>query len=561
MGSPDVRKVQVRGTVWQMPSWGRNRAAAPAVACASLTDAVLNCIRPSPTASWPPPKLSFDTHPRGFNPILTPPSRPTHPPSPETLPTPPILQALLCEFVGTFFLVLAIVLAGGRSSVPGASDHAYMAIGLTIAAMIYAFDHIGGANFNPAVTLAFVVTRRMNLRTAFSYVIAQILGGLAGALMGYAIAGTASVQPFTPAASVSNPTAAAFGVEALYTFALILVQQNAAAEKNQREPNSYFGLAVSFTVLAGAKAVGPISGGCFNPAVGTALDFASLLITDGNFNYIWIYWAAPLLGAVAGALVKVYMNLPSHQEVETLPLVVPVTEFIGTFFLVLTASLTGDGLAVGAMLLALVYMGDHVCGADYNPAVTLGVALRMGVPLREYWKVIVTIIAQFAGGLVGAAAAYGLAGSVSYPNPDGTHGIGGAVMFETLWTSLLVYVVCAVMTPTQAEDDPEVGEERKGHSRSFQGLAIGFVVAGGIYSAGKNGGGSGGVFNPAVGTGIAVVDFGFTGSEATISNLWVYWLAPFLGSIIGSGLFTLLHYHKDPALTDFSDELGDAAYM
>jgi aquaporin Z len=450
------------------------------------------------------------------------------------------------------------VLSGGRSAVPGASDHAYIAIGLSLGAMIYSFDHIGGANFNPAVTLAFLITRRMKLGTAVLYVIAQILGGICGALMGYAIAGAQNVQPFTPDASLTNPAAAAFGVELLYTFGLILVQQNAAAEKNAREPNSYFGLAVSFTVLAGARAVGPISGGCFNPAVGTGLDFASLLVTGGNMNYIWIYWAAPLLGAVLGALAKVYMNLPSHQDVETLPLVVPVTEFLGTFFLVLTASLTGDGLAIGAILLAMVYMGDHVCGADYNPAVTLGVALRMGVPLKEYWKVLVTVLAQFAGAFVAALAAYGLNGSVKYPNPDGTHGVGGAVMFETLWTTLLVYVVCAVMTPTHSEDDPDVAEERKGHSRSFQGLSIGFILAGGIYAAGQYGGGSGGVFNPALGTGIAVVDYAFSG--APLGHLWVYWVAPFLGSALGAALFTLLHHHRDPALSDYADDLGDAAY-
>jgi len=466
------------------------------------------------------------------------------------------VQAILCEFVGTFFLVLTIVLSGGRSNVPGASDHAYIAIGLTIASLIYSFDHIGGANFNPAVTLAFLVTKRMKIGTAILYVIAQVLGGIAGALMGFAIAGASTIQPFTPDPSLTYPTASAFAVEALYTFALILVQQNAAAEKNAREPNSYFGLAVSFTVLAGARAVGPISGGCFNPAVGTGLDFASLLVTGGSMNYIWVYCLAPLLGSLAAAFAKVYMNLPSHQDVETLPLVVPITEFIGTYLLVLTASLTGDGLAVGAMLLALVYMGDHVCGADYNPAVTLGVALRMKVPLREYWKILVTIVAQFLGGILAALTAYGVAGNVKFPNPDGTHGVGGALMFETLWTSLLVYVVCAVMTPTHAEDDPDINEERKGHSRSFQGLSIGFVVAGGIYAAGQYGGGSGGVFNPALGTGISVIDYAFT-NGTSINNLWVYWLAPFLGSFIGSGLFVLLHYHKDPSVMDYSEDLAD----
>lgn len=456
------------------------------------------------------------------------------------------MQSLLCEFVGTFFLVLTIVLSGGRGSPdPTAASRAYIAIGLTLGGMIYAFDHISGANFNPAVTLAFVLTRRMKIMTAILYVLVQTLGGICGALMAYAIANPSTIQPFAPSGTVTNPAAAAFGVEALYTFALVLVQQNAAAEKNAREPNSYFGLAVSFTVLAGAKAVGPISGGCFNPVVGTALDFAALLSNGSSMNYIWVYWAGPLLGACAGAFVKVYMNLPSHAEAEGLPIVVPLTEFLGTFFLVLTAALTADGLAVGAMLLAMVYMGDHVCGADYNPAVTVGVAIRMGVSWREYWKVAVTLAAQFVGGIVGAFAAYGLAGRVNFPNVDGLHGLAGAATFEMFWTALLVYTVCAVMTPVSAEE-PGSMEERKGHSRSYQGLAIGFVLAGGIYCAGKYGGGSGGVFNPALGSAITMVDSLLQGGNP--ANLWVYWVGPFAGSILGAGLFTLMHYHQDPQL-------------
>jgi glycerol uptake facilitator-like aquaporin len=174
----------------------------------------------------------------------------------------------------------------------------------------------------------------------------------------------------------------------------------------------------------------------------------------------------------------------------------------------------------------------------------------------------VTILAQFAGGLLGAFTAYGVAGGVKYPNPDGTHGVGGAVMFEALWTSLLVYIVCAVMTPTHAEDDPDTVEERKGHARSFQGLSIGFVVAGGIYCAGKYGGGSGGVFNPAVGTGIAVPNYALGGISP--QPLWIYWVAPFVGSGVGSSLFTLLHSHKDPSpFVDFGpgDDMGDSGYM
>ena len=93
------------------------------------------------------------------------------------------VQALLAEFVGTFFLVLTIVLSGARSKTPLAGVHAPASIGLTLAAMIYAFNHVSGAQFNPAVTLATVLTRRMRVSTALLYVLAQCLGGIAGALV------------------------------------------------------------------------------------------------------------------------------------------------------------------------------------------------------------------------------------------------------------------------------------------------------------------------------------------------------------------------------------------
>ena len=427
----------------------------------------------------------------------------------------------------------------------GGGGASFAAVGLVLGSLIYSFDHVSGAHFNPAVTLGALLNKKVSLGTAALYVLVQTAGGVAGALAAVAVAGTSvTIAPDWSTVKVGP----AFAVEALFTFALVLVMQNAAMEKHAREPNSYFGLAIAFTVLAAAQAVNSISGGCFNPAVGTGLQVAALLTQGGSMVNIWIYWLAPAAGAVLATVVKVYMNLPAHQEAEGLPLVVPLTEALGTFFITLTASLTGEGLATGAMVLAMVYMGDHVCGADYNPAVTMGVALRMSVPLREYWKVLVTMLAQFGGAFLAALAAEGV-GTLQFPAGDaaGAGAPWGAVVFEALWTALLVYVVCAVMTPTHGEED--ANEERKGHSRSFQGLAIGFTVAAGIYCGGKSAGGSGGVFNPALGAAITAIDAIFNGKPVT--NIWVYFAGPFLGSVLGAAAFTALHYHRDPIILDY----------
>jgi len=456
-------------------------------------------------------------------------------------------QALLSEFIGTLFLTLTIVLSSAGASHPGAGGGAaFAAVGLVLGSLIYSFDHVSGAHFNPAVTLGALLNGKIGVAGAAQYVAAQTAGGLAGALAAVAVAGPATtISPDWSTIKIGP----AFAVEALFTFALVLVMQNAAMEKHAREPNSYFGLAVSFTILAAAQAVNSISGGCFNPAVGTGLQAAALLTQGGSLANLWIYWLAPAAGAVLATVTKVYMNLPSHQEAEGLPLVVPLTEAIGTFFITLTASLTSEGLATGAMVLAMVYMGDHVCGADYNPAVTMGVALRMSVPLREYWKVAVTMLAQFGGAFLAALVAEGV-GSLYLPSGDTFVGTPwGAFVFEALWTALLVYVVCAVMTPTHGEED--AAEERKGHSRSFQGLAIGFTVAAGIYCGGKYGGGSGGVFNPALGSAITTINAIFHGDSASAANIWVYFAGPFLGSVLGAGAFTALHYHRDPIILDY----------
>ena len=427
---------------------------------------------------------------------------------------------------------------------------AFVAVGVTLCALIYAFDHVSGAQFNPAVTIGLVVTKKIPVSTGILYIIVQTLGGLTGGLLAYAIASPKDIKPFVPA----NGTGASWAAEFLYAFALILVQQNAGAEKNANEPNSYFGIAVAFTVLSGAAATFQISGACFNPAIGTGVDFAAILISgQTGLSNIWIYWTAPVVGALAASAVKLYQNHPLHGDEPGLPLSVPLTEAVGTFFIVLTASLTNEPLAIGGMVLAMVYMGDHVSGADFNPAVSLGIAIRMGVPPHKWWMVIVTILAQFTGAFAAAFSAYGIAGNVTLPNDgvDAIRGLSGAVVFEAIWTGLIVYVVCAVMTPTHGEDDPLAAQERRGHSRSYQGIAIGFVIAGGIYAGGPYGGGSGGVFNPALGTSIIAVRAAFNQQPVAADQLWVYWIGPIAGSLIGSGLFSLLHHHVDPVVADF----------
>ena len=213
------------------------------------------------------------------------------------------------------------------------------------------------------------------------------------------------------------------------------------------------------------------------------------------------------------------------------PLIVPLAEFVGTFFLVFTASMAQEPIAVGGVLMALVYALDHVCGADFNPAVTVAVALRLGRLAKDRGKIVVIVLAQMGGGFAAAFLAHVVSGTVNYPSPSGPRGSDGAVFFEALWTSALVLTVLTVMTEvSDAEEEAEMADAaamyaRAGHSKSYHGLAIGLVVTGGIYSATVGGAGSGGVFNPALGVPVVVVNAFLSGKDIVPAWLCAWGIA------------------------------------
>ncbi|MGB0877852.1 MAG: MIP/aquaporin family protein [Mycobacterium sp.] len=181
----------------------------------------------------------------------------------------------LAEGIGTLFLVFTV-----GASVRNGSVLAPLAIGAVLMAMIYAGGHISGGHYNPAVTVAALVRGRIELRDAVGYWIAQFVGGLLGA--GAVLIAVAPGQ--VEALSLSgHALVAAFVVELLFTFALCYVVLNVATSKDHPD-NSFYGLAIGFTVIAGAVAVGGVSGAAFNPAVvvgGVAMGLfsAPLLLT------------------------------------------------------------------------------------------------------------------------------------------------------------------------------------------------------------------------------------------------------------------------------------------
>ncbi|MEV6770070.1 aquaporin [Nocardia sp. NPDC051030] len=166
---------------------------------------------------------------------------------------------LVVEGIGTFFLVFTI-----GTAVHSGSALAPLAIGAALMVMIYAGGHISGGHYNPAVTLAALVRGRIGLIAAAAYWIVQVVAGLVAALIvRLVLGGPAASSSLDPS---GRPLTNALIAEFLFTFALAYVVMNVATSADHPN-NSFYGLAIGFTVAAGAVAVGGISGGVFNPAV------------------------------------------------------------------------------------------------------------------------------------------------------------------------------------------------------------------------------------------------------------------------------------------------------
>jgi aquaporin Z len=192
------------------------------------------------------------------------------------------------ETIGTLFLVFTI-----GTAVRSGNPLAPLAIGAALMAMVYASGHISGAHYNPAVTLAVLVRRRIDIREAFGYWIAQFCGGL----LASALVAVVAPKQMTPMTLSGHAVIAAFVAELLVTFALCYVVLNVATSKDHPD-NSFYGLAIGFTVAAGAVAVGGVSGGAFNPAV--AIAGVAMGMFSGSM--IWMFVAAQAIAAVAAGL-------------------------------------------------------------------------------------------------------------------------------------------------------------------------------------------------------------------------------------------------------------------
>ncbi|MFI5372257.1 MAG: MIP/aquaporin family protein [Candidatus Eisenbacteria bacterium] len=208
------------------------------------------------------------------------------------------MNKYLAEFIGTFFLVLTVgctVIAGGSGVIPP------LAIGSALMVMVYATGHISGGHLNPAVTLGVFLRGKLPAGQVVPYWISQVLGALVATLVVRFFKG-ADMGTVTPMVPAVGP---AFLAELLFTFALVWVVLNSATAKGT-SGNSFYGLAIGFTVLTGAFAVGGISGGAFNPAVAVGVGVLGVVAIGS----IWVHIVAELLAAVLAAFAFKFANGP-----------------------------------------------------------------------------------------------------------------------------------------------------------------------------------------------------------------------------------------------------------
>jgi aquaporin Z len=493
---------------------------------------------------------------------------------------------LVSEFIGTAVLMAAFTNVTVNGNALGA-----LAVASALMIMVYALGSVSGANFNPAVSIALAVMSCLGFKgidfpcgACVKYICMQLLGAAVGALLStwlwlphpFESSSTAGDSDGVLAGNSTLPWANAviegkafdkgdfsvLGSETLYTFVLVFVVLNTATqgdpgklgkdEIENREDlgkpvkNNYFGLAIGFVIVAGATAVGGISGCCLNPAVSFGATLMNLLYAkvDNTVNAIgyWFgYSAMEILGALLACVCFLICRSDKSKGKPVGLLSKFVAEFLGTFVLCMTVQFVVNAapspigaVGIAASLMVMIYALGKVSGANFNPAVSIALLLNGDITCVDF---VVYVIAQLAGALFAVFVVWLVVGKlvVALVVKHGQGIVAGAaggdwfaiVIAELLFTTMLVFTVLNVATP---EGDGG------GNGNQYYGLAIGFVVIVGAASVGSI---SGGCFNPAVAVSLDCAAW-WAGTGAEWGWSWVYFLTQLAAGVLAVGLFKLV---------------------
>lgn len=458
----------------------------------------------------------------------------------EAAPVP--TEALVAEFIGTFMLVFAV----GCNVISGSAVWAVTSIAMTLMVAIYALGSVSGANFNPAVSLALALnnSEEFDWGRAIKYMVAQIAGGIAAALSYGALFW--DVFNLAPAAGFSIVQAGF--AELFYTFFLVFVVLNCAVStksnpSNEKigKGNEYYGIAIGFSVIAGGYGAGHISGGCFNPAVAIGIDVSSAGLGFGYcLPYVLFEFAGAALAVQLFQLCRPEEKTKDKSERETAVIEMTegysktsrlVSEFIGTFMLVLTVGLNVLGgsqapvWSIAASLMCGIFALGNCSGGHFNPAVTLAITVAGEDPNMQTDAPLYMVI-QILGGCCAAMTYTFMEGGKSFPlAPGAGHKWGSAYAAELVYTFVLAYVVLTVACYN--------GGAGKGHSNVFA-LAIASCVTAGGYAIGAVSGGS---LNPAVSCGIAVSSL----ASGHLFHVVPYVICELIGGVLAAVVYKATH--------------------
>lgn len=244
----------------------------------------------------------------------------------EASPAPSLGQKCLAEVIGTAFLVYigcgtltaaAFFMHGSAISAIADLFAASLAFGLALAIMVYAIGHISNCHVNPAVSIGLACVKRISWSDAGAYIVAQLIGGIIGAVLVAITFGASVAGPLGYGASDFNPTLvnyfSAIVVEAIATFFLLFVIMATGIDK--RAPTGWSGFAIGLTLALGMLATGAVTGGNLNPARAFGPTVVQMLLGNNYpFWHMFVYFIGPIIGGILGAFAYQYLAQPQAER-------------------------------------------------------------------------------------------------------------------------------------------------------------------------------------------------------------------------------------------------------
>jgi aquaporin Z len=225
------------------------------------------------------------------------------------------MKKLVAEFIGTLWLVLggcgSAVLAAAFPELGIGFAGVALAFGLTVVTMAYAIGHISGCHLNPAVSVGLWMGGRFDKKELIPYIIAQVLGGIAGAGIlyliasgkdGFSLSGGFASNGYGEHSPDGYGMVAALVTEIVMTFMFLIVILGATHSK---APKGFAGLAIGLALTLIHLISIPVTNTSVNPARSTS---QALFVGDWAMSQLWLFWVAPIIGAAIAGLVYKYLS-------------------------------------------------------------------------------------------------------------------------------------------------------------------------------------------------------------------------------------------------------------